>query len=284
MGRFAELVNDRVGAGEWKRVEADFGVRTQQFWKEGWFRDFDARSGKLVMTTEPDPAQSGPIFCGMASKEQKRDALKTLRSMFERSREQQSGWDNGLAWSSLVLPYLEAVWATGERALAGEVVASIAERIYASMDRRQVSGSTSGAQGPKLGWPGVSCEIWGAHGAMGGEGYGWGAVMPAHIIRTLFGLRETGDPNRLMVCPNLPLVLAIPARRYALRGFQFGQRRLNLQYEVTSSGDIQVTGHWNSGPAPHSIVDEKANKIEMHLSEAEWRFTAVNHGAYILSS
>ena len=67
-----------------------------------------------------------------------------------------------------MLPYLESIWATGESELAAEVVETVAERIYASMDRHSMEAEGGAESKHKLGWPGVSCEIWGAHGAFRG--------------------------------------------------------------------------------------------------------------------
>jgi hypothetical protein len=54
------------------------------------------------------------------------------------------------------------------------------------------------------GWPGGSCEVWGSQGAYGGEGYGWGAVLPPRIIRNVFGFRDPQKPDEVPVSPNLP--------------------------------------------------------------------------------
>src|SRR5205823_6251164 len=184
-------------------------------------------SMQLVTSVPPDPAQSAPAFCGIATPDQRVQMRAVLRKMYEKSRataeNPAQGWEDGLAWSSLMLPYVESIWATEDTSLAGEVIWMAAERIYRSMDRRSVEDD-AGAENrrPKLGWPGVSCEIWGAHGAFGGEGYGWGAVMPAHIIRSLLGIRETQDPRELWVCPNLPQPLLAARKRYGLISLRCG--------------------------------------------------------------
>ena len=194
LARFARLVGDAASIREWQQVEQTYTAKTQELWKDDWFFDADARNGRLVTNAGRDAAQSAPAFCGVATPEQKNRMAATLRQMYEdslrRGKESATGWDDGLNWSSVMLPYLESLWAAGQDALLADVIATIAERIYPSMDRRSVEPSDAGSKRPALGWPGVSCEIWGAHGAFGGEGYGWGAVLPAHIIRSVIGFRE----------------------------------------------------------------------------------------------
>lgn len=247
LARFADLVGDSESTREWQSVADRFAARTQELWKDGWFHDFDTRSMQLVTSVPPDPAQSAPAFCGVATDDQLTQMRSVLRSILRNSRSRgqnpAEGWDDGLAWSSLMLPYLESIWATGERPLAAEVVSLIAERIYRSMDRRFVEPASGNDNRPKLGWPGVSCEIWGAHGAFGGEGYGWGAVMPAHIIRSLVGARETHDPHEIWICPNLPQPLLAPGKHYGLTGFRCGTLAdpLDIDYDIIDSVKISIS-------------------------------------------
>ncbi|HEY7209986.1 MAG TPA: trehalase family glycosidase [Bryobacteraceae bacterium] len=287
LARFAPLVGDSERVEKWKKVESTFTTRAQALWKDGWFRDFDARSRQLITHLAPDPAQSGPIFCGVATDAQMREALSTLRGIFEKSQARGSqpaeGWDDGLAWSSLVLPYLESVWRTGDRALAADVVHAIAERIYRSMDRRAIAPEDAGQKRPALGWPGVSCEIWGAHGAFGGEGYGWGAVMPAHIIRNLLGIRETADAERLMMCPNLPAAWMTPGKSYALRNLPFGERRLNVSYRVQDAAHVHVMLSGDGLLPIRSIRDSSGRASELETSSAGAQFTAVHREVYELA-
>src|ERR1019366_8960812 len=127
-------------------------------------------------------------------------------------------------WSSLVLPYVESLWVAEEIELVSQLVQTIAERIYTSMDRRSIANPRSDGQQPamtqKLGWPGVSCEVWGSQGAYGGEGYGWGAVLPAHIIRNLIGFRDPERPDELRLTPNLPESFMVAGNLYRVCNLQ----------------------------------------------------------------
>ncbi|HET9784770.1 MAG TPA: hypothetical protein VFP94_07425, partial [Terriglobales bacterium] len=167
-----------AAAAEWRALQQRYTAKTQSLWNgRNWFEDFNTRDSKPIVLANPPTGQLGrevgqcaPIFLGQASAAQTAAMRPLLREY--RARPQYF-----LEWPSFVLPYLESLWTAGERAFAAEVVHDIAGRVYASTDRR--------APGDGLGWPGVSCEMWALKGALGGEGYGWGATLPAHIIRTV---------------------------------------------------------------------------------------------------
>jgi hypothetical protein len=212
----------------------------------------------------------------------------TLRKIYQDSRalgrNPAHGWDDGLAWSSLMLPYLESIWATEDRALAAEVVSMIAERIYTSMDRRSVEQDSNTQSRPKLGWPGVSCEIWGAHGAFGGEGYGWGAVMSAHILRSLVGLRETQDQREMWVCPNLPADFLKMGKQYGLRRFRCGTAgdRFDINYSVGDSRKIAVTVTAPNGTEVVSVSADNQEVKHINGEKNQCQFEALNNGRYLL--
>lgn len=225
-------------AAEWRQLQAIYTAKTQALWNgSDWFEDFDARDQKPIAPPPPtgdrlnrEVGQAAPVFLGQATAAQTAAMLPLLR-------EYPSHPAYYLEWPSLVLPYLESLWTAGDRALAAEVVAGIAERVFASTDRREI--------GHGLGWPGVSCEMWGLEGAHGGEGYGWGATLPAHILRSIVGFRESA--TGLELCPNLPAALALPGKRYAVRNLQFRGDVLDLEYRVLHGGRIAVAGQWRGG-------------------------------------
>lgn len=284
LARFARLAGDMRSASEWQSVQRAYSRKTQELWRDGWFHDFDTRTMQLVTSVGPDPAQSAPAFCGVATEDQMRRMLATLRDLFDRSRARgrkpAEGWDDGLAWSSLMLPYLESIWSAGDGELAAEVISTVADRIYTSTDRRAIGPEHPGENRPAPGWPGVSCEIWGAHGAFGGEGYGWGAVMPAHIIRSLIGFRETGDDRRILICPNLPASWLRRDKRYGIVGLHFGSGRLDLHFQVLDGGEIRIEGEWSGPVQAVSVTSGDARPRDIRKDSRKWQFVALNHQRY----
>jgi hypothetical protein len=284
LARFARLVQDDASIQQWKQVQETYAKKTQELWQGDWFHDFDTRSMQLVTTTPADPSQAAPAFCGVATEDQKRRILPTLRGMFEQVCTKEASADgdgsNALNWSSFMLPYLESLWAAGDRALAAEVVAATADRIYKSMDRSTETLRSGTDTYGGLGWPGVSCEIWGCRGAFGGEGYGWGAVMPAHIIRTLMGFRETEIQGQVLICPNLPPSLGSEGKQYGIQGLNYGATRLSLSYTLLSQERLLVDVECSGGIQVRSVYGEGGNALEVKRSPAHWQFEATNQSSY----
>lgn len=259
LAEFAHALGNMSEESEWNRLRGTYAAKTQQLWNgRDWFNDFDTRTMQAITSVARDAGQVGPIFCGVASVEQTRAMVPTLRKFYEDSRDGKAGEDDPMMWSSLMLPYIESLWTAREFDLLAEVVHLIAERICASMDRRTIAPGT-GQHGSPVGWPGVSCEMWGHAGARGGEGYGWGAVMPAHIIRNIVGVRETGDPNQVWLSPNLPRLLMVMGKSYGLENLTLCSRVFSVQYTVRGAETVDVEGTWDAGEI--RVEDGEGNSI-----------------------
>ena len=208
--------------------------------------------------------------------------LPGLRSMYERMQKNrelpESLADEALNWSSFVLPFVESAYAAGEQRLASATVEAICERIYVSMDRRGLHSPE--APQARLGWPGTSCEIWGAHGSFGGEVYGWGAVMPAHIIRNLIGLRESGEPGQFVLSPSFGPALAIGGKRYALKALPHAGRMIGVSYAF--SDEKQVTAELKLPAAARIISVSRANGEPAKFGRmgSNWKVEMENYGQY----
>src|SRR5215475_1819973 len=230
---------------------------------------------QLVNAVERDPSQAAPAFCGIATESQKKLILPTLRKMYESMQAQaekaESSADNPLNWSSFTLPYLEAVWASGDRELVSMTVEAICNRIYASMDRRDVD-IASGSKRPKLGWPGVSCEIWGAHGAFGGEVYGWGAVMPAHIVRNLIGFRETDESEQIILSPGFGPSLSGTGKQYGISNLHYAKQSLGLHFTFVDERKLRVEIELPGGPSVLSVTDESGQPLQVEQHGERWQF------------
>ncbi|HVT98346.1 MAG TPA: hypothetical protein VHE33_12640 [Acidobacteriaceae bacterium] len=282
LSRFAPLAGDDGSVSEWRTIEKTYAGKTQQLWQNDWFHDFDSRTMKLVINADRDPSQAAPAFCGMATDEQKKLLIPTLHKMYEslvaESGDPKSTPDNQLNWSSFVLPFLESAWASGDRQLASALVETIANRIYPSMDRRSVSPGDDSH--PRLGWPGVSCEVWGAHGAFGGEVYGWGGVLPAHIVRNLVGLRETDDPRQAILAPGFPSSLAAPGREYALRRIPWGGHLLSVHCRFLDESRVQARISGTGPLAVNEIYDEQQQALVIHRDGTSAMVELLNFGLY----
>ncbi len=289
MAHFADVLGDTSARDEWLKKQRLYTEKTQTLWKEDWFYDFDTRNGQLVTSIPRDIGQVGPVFCGIASNEQIAKMRPTWHKFFSDSiaglpsSAGTGDWRDGLHWSSLVLPYVESVWWAGDLELASEVVHAIAERVYASTDRRSLgfhSSENKPSNTPKLGWPGINCEVWGAQGAYGGEGYGWGAVLPAHIIRNIAGFRDPEREDELPLSPNLPKSFMVSGRNYRIRNLHYRGNLLDLTFHVLDSQRIQVEGSWSGPLRSVGVKDAAGATVTLDGNGASWHFIAANHHPY----
>ena len=288
--QFAQVLEDTKSREEWGKIQQVYAAKTQTLWKEDWFYDFDTRKGEAVTSVGRDLGQVGPVFCGIASEEQKQTMRPALRKFYADSLARHlpaaEDWQDGLHWSSLVLPYLESLWVAGEMELVSEVIQTIAERIYTSMDRHSITSPPSDGKQPaaiqKLGWPGVSCEVWGAHGAYGGEGYGWGAVLPAHIIRSLVGFRDPQQPNELPVSPNLPNSFMVAGKTYRVLNLQYRGATLELAIRTLDSQRVRVEGKWSGSFRTVAVKDTAGANVALQGSGSSWQFEGANHHQYFV--
>jgi mannosylglycerate hydrolase MGH1-like protein len=269
---YARLVSKPADSGRWSEVASNYAAKTRQLWYHDWFYDVDARSGKpIVIPGHREVTQVGPVMCGVATQEQ-------VRAMLPAMREYESDQKFWLEWPPHVLPYAESLWVAGERELLSRVLYQIVDRVYSSMDRRQVQPNQ------KLGWPGVSCELWSLEGARGGECYGWGATLPAHIIRNVFGFREAKDPGRLWftVSPGIPEALFGEGKSFGLRNVHYRQRTFDLHYRCREGRKLEVSLSFSSPSTPReiSVSDESGRQIPVRASGHQWTFDAGNYSIY----
>lgn len=288
--QFAQELGDANSQQEWRNIQQVYAAKTQTLWKDDWFYDFDTRKGQPVTSVGRDLGQVGPVFCGIASEEQRQKMRPGLRQFYAdslaRNLPASEDWQDGLHWSSLVLPYVESLWVAGEMELVSDVIQTIAERIYTSMDRRSVTNPSSDGKTAeavqKLGWPGVSCEVWGAHGAYGGEGYGWGAVLPAHIVRSLVGFRDPQQRNELPLSPNLPNSQMVAGKTYGILNLRYGSASLDLSIYVLDSQRVRVKGKWSELFRAVAVKDVAGVDVTMQQTGSAWQFEGTNHRQYIV--
>lgn len=269
---FAQAMDKPEDAGRWERLSATYAEKTRQLWHEQWFYDVDARSGNpIVISGSREVTQVAPIMCGVAT-------AKQIQAMIPKMREYESDRAYWLEWPSLLLPYVESVWRAGDREFLSRVLYTIIDGVYGSMDRREVDPEK------KLGWPGVSCEVWGRQGAYGGEGYGWGATLPAHIIRSVFGFREGDDPTKTWfgLGPNLPEALLTQGKSFALRNVHYRGRSFDILYDYAPSQALRVQLDFAQGPVAKrlSITDEVGKPVAVSGVGSRWSFEAKNHALY----
>ncbi|MFZ5518311.1 MAG: MGH1-like glycoside hydrolase domain-containing protein [Candidatus Zhuqueibacterota bacterium] len=230
---------------KWDAVHQQFRDRTLTLWRKDWFCDFDRRTNSWVYKEEyRDITNLAPFFVGVYSESH----LRHVEPWFAHFKTNRKLW---LEWASFFFMYLEAIWRTGFRQLASDVLYETADRVYRNWDRRHWS--------PEEAMPGVSIECWGYDKPYGSEGYGWGATMPIHIIRSLIGFREENNPDvsGFSLCPNLPAEFLSPGKRYGIGRLKFITCQMELSYIVQA--DLRLECRFTiAGPnlAPIVVVRE----------------------------
>jgi len=270
MAAYAKLLGRQGDIPRWQALSSRYADKTRQLFYQAWFYDVDSRSGKpIVIPGHKEVTQVAPIMCGVATAEQ-------IRAMSPAMLEYSPQQDYWLEWASLVLPYAESMWRAGQRQPLANVLFEIVDRAYRSMDRRELEPEK------KLGWPGVSCEYWGQKGAAGGEGYGWGATLPAHIIRSLFGFRELewSEGDQFDLGPNIPEDLTGEGKSFLLRNLHFRGRRFDLQYHQAAQGEFQASLTMSEKTGGIRVTDEAGHEAPVQLAGNTVTFRAKNHALY----
>ncbi|MBV9145834.1 MAG: hypothetical protein JO065_07940, partial [Acidobacteria bacterium] len=124
--------------------------------------------------------------------------------------------------------------------------------------------------------------MWTPAGAGGGEGYGWGAVLPAHIMRNIIGARESEKQDAFWLCPNLPAEFMIPFKRYVLRNWQYGDLKLMIRYSVESEqGEILADIIGLPAGNRNAVFDQNGKPMQnINAGPTAFSFTAKNRQRY----
>lgn len=233
MADFARLAGAPHDIPHWTELAAQRINAARRMFFEGAFRDADRDTNQpIVRADDGDVMMLTPLACNLATPEQ----TAALAGRIAAQRSQPRPW---LEWPSFLLTYVEAAWHARQPLAAAEAIADIADRVYPRLDARTVShADPDDLCAYRV--PGVACEYWPTADDTepGGEGYGWGATLPLHIIRTIVGVRESDrlDELELHLAPALPGRLLVPGRQYTLRNITFAGVNLVIRYTV---GDRQ---------------------------------------------
>ncbi|MCX5670343.1 MAG: trehalase family glycosidase [Planctomycetota bacterium] len=241
MARFAEIAGRPADGRRWRRMAEERTHRVRAMYVDGWFRDFDARTGRpIILQDYYDVMMLVPLACGVATDEQ----MEAIRPRIECFRTGPAYW---LEWPSFVFPLSEAAWNAGLRTFLAEMLAEIADRLYARSDRPTVTVPKSCVGKPfEYRVPGQAAEYWPvdpepAYG--GGECYGWGATLPTNLIRNLIGFRETDRPGHteFLLAPALPERFRQAGGTYGISNLRFGPVTLRATYRVARMDQLRIT-------------------------------------------
>lgn len=228
-------------AAHWQAMADRRAETTRAMYVDGWFRDFDARTGKpIILPDYLDVMMLLPLSVGIATEEQ----TEAVAPKFEYFVRNPKGW---LEWPSFMFCYTEAGQHASLGQLMADVVGTTADRVYGRTNAREVVpiGETRANMPAPYNHriPGTSNEYWPIEPATlaqcGSEAYGWGATLPALIIRNIAGFREADWG--FILAPTLPESLLTPGRNYTVTNLSFRGARFDVTMAVRDGGLLDVT-------------------------------------------
>lgn len=250
MADFARILGNG-DVSEWTELAERGKARVLSMFVNGWFRDFDSRNGRPFLNTGYyDIMLSMPFALGLFTEEQSREA----EAVFEQFRREAveplmasptAISDNGysLKWPPIMMTLTEALVKSGRQKLAAMLVAATANAAYARNDRRYTVPMTEAIAGVpdqlNVMIPGVAMETLAANPASAyTENYGWGALLPSLIIRSLLGIRTDLD-GTVTVCSCLPENLS--GRHFSVENLVIRGKALNFTFDRIAGEQVTVT-------------------------------------------
>ncbi|HEY3267935.1 MAG TPA: trehalase family glycosidase [Armatimonadota bacterium] len=248
-------------AAHWSALADEREGFTRSMFVDGWFRDFDARTGDpIILPDYLDVMMLLPLSVGIATPEQ----AAAVRPKFQYFVENPKLW---LEWPSFLFCYTEAGQTAGLGALMAEVVGATADRVYARTNGKAIvpietrPGRMPDAYRFRI--PGTSNEFWPMDPAAlpecGSEAYGWGATLPTLILRNIIGFRE--DSNGFTLAPTLPAALMVPGRSYTVTSLRCRACRFDLTLEPLSETAVRVTVRLRDGSAPLTLHNAEGTPL-----------------------
>lgn len=229
LGTWAQALGLAEEAADWQQIAQEGTERTRAMWQaDGWFHDYDTRAG--AWSPVSDAMQLAPLVCRCCLPEQTASLAPLFRqdALLPKHGER---WD-ALVWPPVAFTVIEAASAAGEHEAAARLTMHVLERAYRRSDSREV-GSNGGL-------PGIARECWPDWGAPddagpgGIEGYGWGALGVALLMRHIVGLREVA-PGYLLLQPVLSSAMLRPGSVLRIGPIPLAQGRLTLEFQAESN-------------------------------------------------
>lgn len=272
---FCEVAGEQKDRQKWERLAEHRIEVTRSMCVDGWFRDFDARTNKpIILQDYYDVMMLYPVAAGVATEDQ----MKAIAPRFKYFADNPRFW---LEWPSFMLPFSEAAWNSGQHELLSTVLIGTADRVYARTDARQtrpVSLDPSSTEEDKRflrGFPekyvyrapGIANEYWPLEEKDPGgcEGYGWGATLPALIIRNIIGFREDLDPGKVefSLTPSFTDAMLSAGKKYGISNLAFRGSVNDIEYQVGADAAIQITvrSRSASGKLPTLAKDESGKTL-----------------------
>ena len=250
MAEFAEILGKPEDAARWRGFAETGRDRVRSMFVDGWFRDFDSRTGKPFLNMGYyDPMLSMPFAMDLATEKQKAEAENVFRCYRENLQDsfQHSGHD--LIWPPLLMTFTEACLQSGRQMQGAEAVAFYADSAYCRNDARKTTEMRRKMKGVPEKWnviiPGTAMETLASDPDAGGcENYGWGAVLTGLIFRIIFGIRADPD-GTVRVSPALPDRLK--GNTFQVSNLHIRGEKLSVRLDRETEGNTRITVTFSDG-------------------------------------
>ncbi|MCF8241374.1 MAG: hypothetical protein K9J16_08295 [Melioribacteraceae bacterium] len=283
MIEFSKIAGADNDTEYWKELADDRINRTRKMFVDGWFRDFDSRTEKpIILKDYFDIMMLLPVSVKVAEEKQ----VEAIKPMIKYFVENPKYW---LDWPSFMFPYTEAVWNAGMLNLNSELIYKTGNRIYkrSSDNNLKPVGVRNVGLPEKYNYriPGVATEFWpeemDKRMLNGCENYGWGATLPALVIRNIIGYRESIDAsnNKFILAPSLPNDFYEQPGSYGISKIKFREFQFSIEYLTSESGGISVKLKFET-QFNNIIISCNGEKIDSLINENEISFGAVNNTVY----
>ena len=118
---------------------------------------------------------------------------------------------------------------------------------------------------------------------------GWGATLPALLIRNIIGFRESSNPrsSQFLLAPSIPARLAKPGQTYGISNLKFRNVRTNVSYHVLDENHLEIETAWRSEYSLKLEVKDNEGKVvastQSHRGELSLTFKGKNGAVFLVA-
>lgn len=281
MRKFCIVAGKNQDQDYWKKLANQRIKNTRTMFVDDQFRDIDGRTNTpIILDTFNDAMMLSPLTCGIASQEQIHK-MKPVFSYFVKN-------PKALEWPPIVFTFTEAALMSGENWAAAEAIKIIANRIYGRTDSRSLFFIDK-KQKYTYRIPGIANEFWPVDlKPAGSENYGWGAILPALIIRNIIGYREVSNSDEcaFYLSPQIPKDYYKKGKTFGIEDLHFRDITFDVSYQIKDKNEMDINLEFRSAiPYQITIISTMNNEVVgkyIIMKEITFSFNGQNSQQYLI--
>ncbi|MBU4444773.1 hypothetical protein KJ656_06790, partial [bacterium] len=257
MVEFAAVAEKEEDRTYWEKLAKQRIENTRSMFYDDQYRDIDGRTNRpIILDTFNDAMMLSPFTCAIATPEQ----IEKMRPVFNRFVNN----PKTLEWPPDVFTFTEAALVSGEAWAAAEAVKIIADRIYTRTNSRSLF-FVDKKKKYTYRIPGIANEFWPVDlKPAGGENYGWGAILPALIIRNIIGYREVSNSDEcaLYLSPQIPKDYYKKGKTFGIEDLHFRDITFDVSYQIKDKNEMDINLEFRSAiPYQVTIISTMNNEV-----------------------